>query len=80
MTDHEKIEKLVEALIEATHLYEKALGYDFGKRNYGDSIDDIEAEFDRLDKLVSIYNKCANEPTGLDKLIEILKEKYNLRS
>jgi len=80
MTDHEKIEKLVGALAEATHLYEKALSDDYGDQNYGDSIDDIEAEFDRLDKWVEIYHNCDNEPTGLDKLMEILKERHNSRS
>lgn len=80
MTDHEKIEKLVEALKEATHLYEKALSNNYGNQNYGDSIDNIEAEFDRLDKWVAIYCKCDNEPTGFDKLMEILKDRHDLRT
>ena len=72
ITSDKKIEKLVKGFVECYNLCQRLMG------SYPDaiSIEDLE----KLDEWSGIINECANEPTGLDKLMEILKERHNSRS
>lgn len=72
MTDHEKIDKLVKGFVECYNLCQRLMGNNYDAF----SIEELE----KLDEWSGIINECANEPTGLDKLMQILKDRHNSRS
>lgn len=71
LTDKEKIDKLVIGFVECYNLCQRLMGNDFDAF----SIEELE----KLDEWSGVINECANEPTGLDKLMIMLKERHEKR-
>ena len=72
MTNHKKIDNLVKGFVECLNVCQRLMGNDY------DAVSD--KEFDKLDEWVKVIHDCGNEPTGLDKLMEILKDRHSLRT
>jgi len=72
MTDRKKVDKLVKGFVECYNLCQRLMGNDY-------SAFSIE-ELDKLDEWSDIIHDCANEPTGLDKLMEVLKDLHSSRT